>query len=381
MKAYFYISQELHPFDDASIQNLVANASSRNEQREITGCLHYTDGFFLQYIEGPELNINETIQNIKEDSRHNIFYSASNDHLPTRCFPTWFMHWETKAETTDTSSAIMALESTLNPFKRINKNVEMEQLFSLYSQIAFEPLLRSVTELKQINAELTNTFAMTVHDLLAPTRTIGYLSQLIESEAAGQNGCATPEAIGFIQRAASRMESIIRDLLSHVTEGDNNSPKLVEVADAITESFEILKHLHPNATLQLVDDMPKLYVSEVGLWRLFNCLIENGLKYNRSDNPSITISTELIEQSWCFAVTDNGFGIDPKFHSEIFDMFKRLHSKSEFPGTGIGLATCRKIVESWGGQIWVKSEPGSGSTFYFTCPAFDQALRPGHEMP
>lgn len=97
-------------------------------------------------------------------------------------------------------------------------------------------------------------------------------------------------------------------------------------------------------------------------------LIENGIKYNTSKPPRISISCERQERDWLLAVTDNGIGIDPKHHERIFDMFKRLHTYSQIPGTGIGLALCRRIVERHGGRIWIESRPGEGSTFYFTLP-------------
>lgn len=368
MKSYLYISQELKPFNKQDLHRLVEGASRTNEKNGITGCLHYTEGFFLQYIEGPEECIRDTILRIKADSRHKIFYSASDDQLPARNFPVWSMHWEDGGAISDGSNAVVALNDTLDPFKRIAKNTEMDRTFSLYSQIAYDHLLRSLAELKRDNTEMNANLAMSVHDLLAPVRAIFFLTELIDSDPDEKKVQSALEAVSFIRRSASRMEMIINDLLAHVRDGEDNKAEMVVTEDLIAEAFDALKLQYPNAALEVDGRLPNLYVSQIGFWRLVNCLIENGIKYNRSDRPLVKISAQPDDGGWRFAITDNGIGIDPQFHSKIFEMFQRLHGRSEFPGTGIGLATCRRIVEGWQGRIWVDSDKGSGSTFFFTCP-------------
>lgn len=373
MKSYLYISQEQKPFDRKNLHRLVDGASLQNQKNDVTGCLHYTEGFFLQYIEGPEKSITNTISRIKSDPRHTIFYSASNDQLSARCFPDWSMHWEDGgndgAEINGASDALVTLNNTLDPFKRIAQSPEMNQTFSLYSQIAYDHLLRSLVELKRNNTEMVETLAMSVHDLLAPVRAIFFLTEVIDSDPDEKKVQSVLESVNFIRQSASRMEMIINDLLSHVSDSEDTSSETVAVADTVSEAFKGLKLQYPNAALEVDGELPHLQVSSMGLWRLISCLIENGIKYNCSERPTIRISAELDDGDWRFAITDNGIGIDPQFHSKIFEMFKRLHPKSEYPGTGIGLATCRRIVEGWNGRIWIHSSKGSGSTFYFTCPA------------
>jgi chemotaxis family two-component system sensor kinase Cph1 len=116
------------------------------------------------------------------------------------------------------------------------------------------------------------------------------------------------------------------------------------------------------------DPLPTLVAEEVMLTQLFQNLISNSIKYRSGETPRIHVSAERNPEGWLFAVRDNGIGIDPQFSDRVFGMFKRLHGK-EIPGTGIGLALCKKIVERNGGRIWVESEAGSGSTFKFTIPA------------
>jgi light-regulated signal transduction histidine kinase (bacteriophytochrome) len=116
------------------------------------------------------------------------------------------------------------------------------------------------------------------------------------------------------------------------------------------------------------DHLPELMVDSTQLAQVFQNLIANGIKYHSEKPPKIHISAEKKASEWLFSVQDNGIGIDPQYSEKIFEVFKRLHKKEEYPGTGIGLAICKKIVERHGGCIWVESELGKGSTFYFTLP-------------
>ncbi len=114
--------------------------------------------------------------------------------------------------------------------------------------------------------------------------------------------------------------------------------------------------------------LPKVIADSTQLAQVFQNMIINGIKFHSDETPQICISAEKKEKEWIFSVQDNGIGIDPQYSEKIFEVFKRLHKKDEYPGTGIGLAVCKKIVERHGGHIWVESELGKGSTFYFTLP-------------
>jgi len=118
-----------------------------------------------------------------------------------------------------------------------------------------------------------------------------------------------------------------------------------------------------------VDDLPVVLGDRTQLVQLMLNLMDNALKYRRDRAPVIYLSALQIEDVWVFSVTDNGIGIEPQHHEKVFEVFKRLHTQSEFPGTGIGLAVCRRVVEGHGGKIWVSSVPGQGSVFSFTLPA------------
>ena len=116
------------------------------------------------------------------------------------------------------------------------------------------------------------------------------------------------------------------------------------------------------------DSLPEVMGDNTQLAQIFQNLIINGIKFHCEEAPKIYISAEKKEKEWVFSVQDNGIGINPQYSEKIFEVFKRLHGKEEYPGTGIGLAVCKKIVERHGGHIWVESELGKGSTFYFTLP-------------
>jgi len=122
------------------------------------------------------------------------------------------------------------------------------------------------------------------------------------------------------------------------------------------------------------DPLPEVMADPIQLSQLLQNLISNAIKFRREEKPSIHISALRKEKEWVFSVSDNGIGIPAEYSEGIFEIFQRLHNKKEYPGTGIGLATCKKIVERHGGHIWVESEPGEGSTFYFTIPDKEKSI-------
>jgi light-regulated signal transduction histidine kinase (bacteriophytochrome) len=125
------------------------------------------------------------------------------------------------------------------------------------------------------------------------------------------------------------------------------------------------------------EQLPVVRIPEVHLQQLFQNLITNGIKYRSAEAPCIRITCQRQDSLWRFAFQDNGIGIPAEYHNKIFGIFKRLHGREQYQGTGIGLAICKRIVERYGGRIWVNSEPGRGSTFYFTLPAREQEAGEG----
>ena len=237
---------------------------------------------------------------------------------------------------------------------------------------------RDITERKRTEEELRRAnkaleqFAYTAsHDLQEPLRTVKIYSELLMQGQADLNQEAK-ECLDYIRSGASRMEAMVRDLLAYTQTSLFDKPSaLAEAASALRTALDNLGgSITESGTLVEAGTMPALPVHATHLQQLFQNLVGNGIKYRRPDlAPHIRVECERQNEFWKFSVTDNGIGIDPEYHERIFRLFERLHQDSEYSGTGIGLAICQRIVERYGGLIWVESRPGAGSTFYFTLPA------------
>jgi light-regulated signal transduction histidine kinase (bacteriophytochrome) len=237
-----------------------------------------------------------------------------------------------------------------------------------------EELERRVQERTQdlikSNEELEQFAKIASHDLQEPLRAIQGFVSLLEKRFKGQLGQEGDEFIGFIIDGTSRMQQLIQSVLLHSSiKSEEQMESLTAVGPAIDEVLTNLRAaiIESNAEFD-IEDLPEVAVERTQLIQLFQNLISNSIKY-RNGPPKITISAELSVDRWLFTLRDNGIGVDPKYAERIFDMFARLHGKTEYSGTGIGLAICKKIVLAHGGKIWMESEVGQGSIFYFSLPA------------
>jgi len=234
-------------------------------------------------------------------------------------------------------------------------------------------LKRSNEELRRANQDL-ETFAYSAsHDLQEPLRTVALSAQLLERRYTGQLQGDGEQFLKTIVQGAKRMENLIRDILAYATATKyaEGPPPQVDSGKVLGTVLESLKGLIEQAHATITSgDLPVVSMHENRLAQLFQNLISNGLKYRGKEAPLVHISA-IERDGWSvFSVVDNGIGMDPKFSELIFGLFKRLHSRSEYPGSGIGLAICQRIVEQYGGRIWLEhSVPGEGSTFCFTFPA------------
>ncbi|KIL99298.1 Phytochrome two-component sensor histidine kinase Cyanobacterial phytochrome B [Paramagnetospirillum magnetotacticum MS-1] len=225
-------------------------------------------------------------------------------------------------------------------------------------------------ELDSSNRELEQFAYVASHDLREPLRMItSYLSLLERRYAASLNEDGH-QFLDFARDGAKRMDMMVLDLLEFSRVGRVRDAlgevSLAEVISIAEENLR-LRLVESGATLSIAPDLPVVIGSHGELIRLMQNLIGNAVKYRQPDRPlMVTISAERSESGWTCTVADNGIGIAPDYFERIFDIFQRLHSRSEYEGTGIGLAVCRKIVEHHGGRIWVESEPGVGSRFRFT---------------
>jgi len=225
-------------------------------------------------------------------------------------------------------------------------------------------------ELASSNKELEHFAYVASHDLQEPLRMVSSYTQLLEKRYKGKLDADADEFIRYVVDGASRMQGMINALLAYSRVGRQGKAfeptdcnvildnALTNLEVAITESKAEVTH----------DPLPTVVADAAQLTEVFQNLISNGIKFHGEDLPRIHVGAEQKEDRWLFSVRDNGIGIDPQYHDRLFAIFQRLHSKTEYPGTGIGLALCKRVVELHGGRIWVESEVGKGSTFYFTIP-------------
>ena len=234
-----------------------------------------------------------------------------------------------------------------------------------------ELLALKAQELARSNAELEQFAYLVSHDLQEPLHVAaGFLQLLARRYQSGLD----PKAREFIDNALNsitRMEQMIRDLLEYsrvTSRGKDFVPVALDpLVDRVLQDLSLI--IQAKQAQITRDPLPTVLADPAQLTRVFQNLIGNALKFCGDRPPRVHIGARPVNGSWEIFVRDQGIGIDPKHFDRIFRMFERLHSRQEYPGTGIGLAICKKIIERHGGRIWVESEPGSGATFFFTLPA------------
>ena len=234
-----------------------------------------------------------------------------------------------------------------------------------------EKLAQRARDLQESNSELERFAYVASHDLQEPLRMVTSFLQLLEERFKDNPDPKVHKFIGFAVDGSKRMKQLINDLLEYSRVGTTKDilgeTDMNEVVSSVLNVFK-LKIEETNASI-VVGHLPVLpNTRRTQMNQLMQNLIGNALKYNISAKPEIIIDAQEDEQSWTFSVKDNGIGFETKFNQKIFDIFQRLHSQSEYSGTGIGLSICKKIVERHGGKIWVDSTEGVGSTFYFSFP-------------
>ena len=224
--------------------------------------------------------------------------------------------------------------------------------------------------LEESNLELKQFAYIASHDLQTPLRSITGFVQLLQQEYEGKLDEQAQDWILRTVRAVARMQTLIRDLLSYSRVDARSRPfTQIPFLDIVNDALILLESsIHDSGGQVACEKLPIVMGDRSQLVQLMQNLIGNGLAYRSDKPPHIHISAKRSEKDWIFSVRDNGIGIDPKHYEQIFEIFKRLHNQKDQPGTGIGLAVCRRVVNRHGGKIWVESEPGHGSTFHFTIP-------------
>jgi light-regulated signal transduction histidine kinase (bacteriophytochrome) len=237
-------------------------------------------------------------------------------------------------------------------------------------------LLRDMTERKRMEEELLRSneelqqFAYAAsHDLQEPLRTVTSHGQMLARSLRGKLTEEEQQILNFITAAARRMNGMITGLLDYGRVA--NQPRIPQVFNAeecvVSAISDLRAYIDEMKALITYDPMPVVTADRQQLCTVFQNLISNAIKYHGEDSPLVRISASQADGSYVFCVADNGIGIAPRHHDKIFQVFSRLHPKA-FPGTGIGLAIVKRVVERHGGRIWVESEEGLGSRFYFTLP-------------
>lgn len=238
-------------------------------------------------------------------------------------------------------------------------------------KLAMAALAAKDEELQRSNTELEQFAYVASHDLQEPLRMVGSYTQLLSRRYKGKLDADADEFIAFAVDGVTRMQRLINDLLQYSrvgTKGREPEP---------TDSTVVLERALANLGMAIEDNkatvthdpLPVVMADDRQLEQLFQNLVGNAIKFHGVEPPRIHIRAERSNGCWMFAVKDNGIGIEPQYFDRIFQVFQRLHTMKEYPGTGIGLAVCKKIVERHGGRIWVESEPGKGTSFQFTMPA------------
>jgi light-regulated signal transduction histidine kinase (bacteriophytochrome) len=235
---------------------------------------------------------------------------------------------------------------------------------------AEEKLKLTLADLERSNKELEQFAYVASHDLQEPLRMVSSYTQLLARRYQGQLDAKANEFIAYAVDGANRMQGLINDLLAYSRVGTR--VKGIEPTDCTAVLEQALANLkaamEKSGAVVTHDPLPTVMADNLQLVQLLQNLIGNAIKFHVEEPPRIHVSAEQKGNEWVFSVRDNGIGIDLQYAERIFVIFQRLHTREEYPGTGIGLAICKKIVERRGGRIWVESQAGIGSTFYFTIP-------------
>ncbi len=229
---------------------------------------------------------------------------------------------------------------------------------------------RTDRQLRESNEQLKQFVAAAAHDLRSPLNSVNAISQVLSMRFADQLGSEGKQLVGYIVTGVTRMSHFLEDLLAyaHATHFDREDAAPASLDQALGKALENLRaEIDASGAQVTAEPLPTVAANEMHLVQLMQNLIGNAIKYRSGDAPRVKVGAERNGTHWTVRVSDNGIGIEPQYTEDIFKPFRRLHGE-DLPGSGIGLATCQKIVAGYGGRLWVDSEPGRGSTFFLTLP-------------
>ncbi len=228
--------------------------------------------------------------------------------------------------------------------------------------------------LTQSNADLQQFAYSASHDLQEPLRMVSTYGELLLRDFGGQLGARADEYIGYTIQGALRMEQLLRDLRAYTlaSSAGKDAAGEIEAGQSLDKALAVLASAVAESDASITRTaLPRVRFHDFQLEQVFQNLIGNSIRYRSGAPLRKPVAAEPKGKDWLFSVRDNGIGIDPQYKEQIFEIFKRLHTTAEYPGTGMGLAICQRVVERAGGKIWVESTLGCGSTFFFTVPRGD----------
>lgn len=329
-------------------------------QRAIASVQSEPPDLILLDIKMPEMDGYEVCQQLKATSQGSevpiIFVSALDDALDkVRAFAAGGVDYVTK------------------PFQEAEVLARIEH--QLRIQHLQHQLVQQNEELLRSNRELEQFAYVVSHDLQQPLQSVTGFVRLLQLKYESSLDEVAQDYLTRIHETGSRMQRLVQDLLAYAQVGKyEQEPEQVDCHQVLQQVLDNLQGALQGKQATLThDSLPIVQGSESQLIQLFQNLISNGIKFVPADvAPQIHISVTPLSHHWQIGVHDNGIGIKPEHRQQIFEIFQRIHSSSKYPGTGIGLATCKKIAELHGGKIWVESEFGKGTTFYFTLAIAEQ---------
>jgi PAS domain S-box-containing protein len=282
-------------------------------------------------------------------------------------------HYETARKTKD--GRILSVSLTVSPIRDATGTIIGASKIGrdITQQVKNEQALREANRLLTRSIGDLEQFAYSAsHDLQEPLRTVSLYAEMLRRRLGDKLDDRASQDIENILAAALRMQQLLRDLLAFTrasTVDEEPAPE-IESAQALDRAIANLEPAIAGCGATVTHGcLPRVCIRPFQLEQLFQNLVGNAIRYRSGQPPEINVSAERSGNMWTFSVRDNGIGIDPRYKEQIFGMFKRLHTSDEYPGTGMGLTICHRIVERAGGRIWVESESGKGSTFRFTLPA------------
>jgi PAS domain S-box-containing protein len=296
----------------------------------------------------------------------------------------WFIHG-TAFDITNLKEAEIALQRARDDLEaRVHErtselaqaNRDLQQEIAERKRAQAE-LARTIEELRRSSADLEQFAYSASHDLQEPLRMVSIYTQMLQRKCGGQLG-ANNEYLEHVVAGATRMERLLTDLRAFIQAStpDTGAAPDADACEALHQALATLTATIESSGASVTHGpLPSVRMHQFQLEQLFQNLIGNAIRYSGPETPRILVTAEQCGDQWKFSVQDNGIGIEPQYQEHIFGMFKRLHHWNSYPGTGMGLAICKRIVERAGGRIWVESQLGQGSTFSFTVPAGRTAER------